>query len=145
MGTLIKALNICYREGEDRGFVKRRGLALLLTAGGIVFFALTIGLITVIPALLAHFDLGIAGTVLIQIARWGSLVAVVTVALAILYRVAPDREDPRFRWASIGALVATGLWVAGSVAFSFYVSTFGNSTKPTVRWPASCSCWSGST
>ncbi|MGZ4666015.1 MAG: YihY/virulence factor BrkB family protein [Frankiaceae bacterium] len=129
MGNLIKALNVSYREGEGRGMVMQRGLALLLTFGGIVFFALTIALIAVIPALLNHFHLGIAGTALIQVARWGLLVVVVVVALAMLYRVGPDRQDPRFRWASVGALVATVLWVAGSVAFSFYVSTFGNYNK----------------
>jgi membrane protein len=129
MGNLIKALNVSYREADCRGMVKQRGLALLLTFGGIVFFALTIGLITVIPALLKHFDLGVAGTVLIQVARWGLLVVLVVVALAVLYRVGPDRQDPRFRWASVGAGVATVLWVAGSVAFSFYVSTFGNYNK----------------
>ena len=129
MGNLVKALNICYQEGEGRGLVKQRGLALLLTLGGIVFFALTIGLVAVIPALLNHFELGVAGTVLIQVARWGLLVGVVIVALAMLYRVGPDRADPRFRWASVGAVVATALWVAGSIAFSFYVSTFGNYNK----------------
>lgn len=129
MGNLVKALNVSYHEGEERGFVKQRGLALLLTVGGIVFFALAIGLVAVVPALLGHFDLGIAGRLLIQIARWGLLVGVMILALGVLYRVAPDRQDPRFRWASVGAIVATVLWVAGSVAFSFYVSNFGSYNK----------------
>ena len=121
-----------WRQGKEHNaslLVKQRGLALLLTLGGIVFFALTIGLVAVIPALLNHFELGVAGTVLIQVARWGLLVGVVLVALAVLYRVGPDRADPRLRWASVGAVVATALWVADSIAFSFYVSTFGNYNK----------------
>ena len=45
---------------------------------------------------------------------------------AVVYRVAPDRDAPRFRWVSVGSLVATLLWVAGSVVFSVYVDNFGS-------------------
>jgi membrane protein len=50
-------------------------------------------------------------------------------ALAVVYRVAPDRDAPRFSWVSVGAIVATVLWVIGSVAFSLYVSNFGSYNK----------------
>jgi membrane protein len=43
--------------------------------------------------------------------------------------VAPDRDAPKFRWVSIGAVVATLLWVLASVGFSLYVSLFGNYAK----------------
>lgn len=70
--------------------------------------------------------LGVVGTVVAQVLRWALLVAVVIVALAVVYRIAPDRDAPRFRWVSPGAVVATVLWVAGSVAFSLYVNNFGS-------------------
>ena len=52
-----------------------------------------------------------------------------TAALAILYRVAPDRDAPKMRWVSVGAGVATLLWLIASIGFSIYVSTFGNYAK----------------
>jgi membrane protein len=47
-------------------------------------------------------------------------------ALAVLYRFAPSREKPRWAWVSPGAIAATALWLAGSLAFSYYVSNFGS-------------------
>jgi membrane protein len=73
--------------------------------------------------------LGVVGTVAAQVGRWGLLIAVVVIALAVVYRVAPDRDAPRFRWASPGALVAAGLWVLGSIGFSLYVNNFGSCNK----------------
>ena len=61
--------------------------------------------------------------------RWTALVGLVIVALAVVYRLAPDRDAPQFRWVSVGALVAALLWLAGSAAFSLYVNYFGNYNK----------------
>jgi membrane protein len=43
----------------------------------------------------------------------------------VLYRFAPDRRQPRWRWASWGAVLATVLWVAVSAAFFGYVQSLG--------------------
>jgi membrane protein len=43
----------------------------------------------------------------------------------VLYRFAPSREEPRWRWVTPGSLLAAGLWLLASLAFSFYVSNFG--------------------
>ncbi len=53
------------------------------------------------------------------------LAAVGVLGLAALYRYSPDRDAPAWRWVTPGALVATVLWLVGSVAFSFYVNNFG--------------------
>lgn len=125
-GNLIKAVNIAYDEEETRGFVKLRGLALLLTLGAIVFLIASVTLVAVVPPLLDALGLGIVGTVLAQVARWVILLALVAAALAVVYRFAPDRDDPKLAWASLGAVVATVLWILGSIAFSLYVSNFGS-------------------
>ena len=122
MGQLMSAVNSCYDEEETRGFVKKRGVALLLTLGAIVFFLVVIALIAVLPAILSAF--GTSGFVafLIQAGRWVLLLAVVLVALAVLYRVAPDRDAPKFRWTSVGAAVATVLIIIASIGISLYTS-----------------------
>ncbi len=128
-GNLITAVNLAYDEEESRGFVKLRATALGLTLGGIVFVLLTLTLVAVVPVALDNLGLGVVGRVVAQVVRWVLLVGVVVVGLAVVYRVAPDRASPRFRWVSAGALVATVLWIIGSVAFSLYVNFFGNYNK----------------
>jgi membrane protein len=127
--NLMTAVNIAYDEQETRGFVKLRALALVLTLGAIVFLLLTLFLVAVVPPLLQALQLGIVGTILAQVARWALLIALVVTALAIVYRLAPDRNAPKFIWTSPGALVATALWALGSIGFSLYVNNFGSYNK----------------
>jgi membrane protein len=127
--NLVKAVNIAYDEEETRGFLKLRGLALLLTLGAVVFVVGAVGLVAVLPVVLESTGLGAAATFGVQVVRWVGLVAFVRVALAIVYRYAPDRDNPKFRWVGLGSTVATVLWVLGSVAFSLYVSNFGSYGK----------------
>ena len=47
------------------------------------------------------------------------------VGLALLYRYAPSRPDRAWRWITPGAVVACLLWLAGSLAFAWYVQNFG--------------------
>ena len=127
--NLMKAINIAYDEDETRGFLKLRGVALVLTLGAIVFMLVTLALVAVVPPLLEALQLGVVGTVLAQVVRWGLLIALGVGALAVAYRLAPDRADPKFAWTSTGALVATMLWVLGSLGFSLYVNNFGSYNK----------------
>ncbi len=128
-GNLMKAVNLAYDEDETRGFLKTRAIALLLTLGAIVFVLLTLTLVAVVPPLLEATQLGPVGTVLAQVVRWLLLVALVVGALAVVYRVAPDRDAPKFAWVSVGSVVAAVLWIVGSVGFSIYVDNFGSYNK----------------
>ncbi|MGH3942691.1 MAG: YihY/virulence factor BrkB family protein [Pseudonocardiaceae bacterium] len=127
--NLMAAVNIAYEEQEKRGFLKLRGIALLLTLGAIVFLVLTLALIAVVPVVLNALSLGIMGTIFAQVLRWVLLLALVVVGLAVLYRVAPDRAPAKFRWVTLGSLVAALLWLIGSAGFSLYVTLFGNYNK----------------
>ena len=122
---LVKSLNLIYDERETRGFVKLRGLSLLLTLGAIVVVVVALVLITVFPGVIDDLGLGQAGELAASIVRWVVLALLVLVALAVVYRFAPDRTNPRWRWLSWGAVVALVLWLLGSVGFSFYVDNFG--------------------
>jgi membrane protein len=65
----------------------------------------------------------------VLVLEWPLLIVVVMAGLAVLYRYAPNRSTPLWRWVSPGAMVATLLWLAGSVAFSVYVSEFNSYDK----------------
>ena len=123
---LIKSINNAYDEEETRGFLRLRGRALLLTLGFIVVALLSLGLIVVVPSLLDSLSLGEGMTWVIDIGRFVLLAAVVMVILALIYRVAPDRDDPQWRWVSWGAAIATVIWIVASVLFSVFVSQFGS-------------------
>jgi membrane protein len=128
-GNLITAVNLAYDEVETRSFVKRKALALGLTLGAIVFVLITFGLIAVVPLVLNAIPLGIFGTVLAQVVRWVLLLGVMAGALSVLYRVAPDRDAPKFRWVSLGSVVVTVIWAVISLLFSLYVDNFGSYDK----------------
>ncbi|RBY88476.1 YihY/virulence factor BrkB family protein [Blastococcus sp. TF02A-26] len=128
-GNVITAINLAYDEVETRSFVKRKALALGLTLGAIVFVLVTFTLVAVVPAVIDELPLGVVGAVLAQVVRWALLLGVFAGSLAVLYRVAPDRDAPRLRWVSLGALVVTLIWALVSLGFSFYVSNFGSYDK----------------
>jgi len=124
--SLIAAINVAYDEQETRGFVKQRLTALALTLGAVTFVLVAVALIAGVPVLLDYLGLDTLGRLVAQIGRWVLLIIMFMVGLAVLYRVAPNREAPRFRWVTPGSVVATFLWILGSIAFSLYVSFFGN-------------------
>ncbi|MGY1707846.1 YihY/virulence factor BrkB family protein [Geodermatophilus sp. SYSU D00697] len=129
VNNLITAVNLAYDEVETRNFVRLRATSLALTLGAIVFILLTFGLVAVVPAVLDVLPLGAVGTVLAQVIRWVLILAVMAGSLAVLYRVAPDRDAPRLRWVSLGSIVVTLVWAVVSLLFSFYVNNFGSYDK----------------
>jgi membrane protein len=129
VGNLITAVNLAYDEVETRNFVKLKLMSLGLVLASIVFVLITFGLVAVVPAVLDALPLGVVGTILAQVVRWVLLLAVFAGALAVLYRVAPDRDAPRFTWVSLGAVVVTVVWAIVSVGFSLYVDNFGSYDK----------------
>jgi membrane protein len=129
MQNLVSAVNTAYDEEEKRNFVKKRLRALLWTFGAIIFMVIMLAIVAVLPPVLEQlFGSGAIRWVL-QIVGYLLLFLIVTFALAILYRYAPDRDAPKMKWVSIGALVATLIWLLASIGFSIYTTTFGNYAK----------------
>ena len=126
MNGLMEALTLAHKEDETRGLVKRRAIALGLTLVAMVFVALAIGSIVVVPLVIGALGLGEVGEWAVRILRWPIVAAFLLVALAAVYRYAPNRANPAWRWVSAGAVIAMVLWVLGSIAFSIYVQNFGN-------------------
>jgi membrane protein len=129
IGNVIKAVSFAYDEEEKRSFVKSKALALGFTLGAIVFMVLAVALVAAVPAVLNALDVPGWVEAVVHAARWIGLVVVVMLALDVLYRWAPDREPAKFRWLSVGAVVATGLWVVASIGFSVYVDNFSRYSK----------------
>ena len=126
MTAMITALNITYDEEEKRGSIKLIGTALLMTLGAIFFFLLSLFIIVAVPAFLSTVGLPGALEPLVAFLRWPLLAGCVILALALLYRFAPSRSRPQWRWVSWGSVLAAVLWIVFSGIFSIYVSRFGN-------------------
>jgi membrane protein len=129
INNLITAVNVAYDEEVKRGFVKSRALALGITVGAIVFVVVAVALVAALPVVLDALDVPGWVEAVAEVGRWLGLVVVVLIALALLYRWAPDRDSPKFRWLSIGAILATVLWVVASIGFSIYVDNFASYGK----------------
>lgn len=127
--ALIQGLNIAYGEKEKRGFVKLTLVALGLTLCIIAGVVSAIALVAVLPAVLNHLHLGSNVETILSWARWPILLGGFILALAILYRYAPSRENAKWRWVSPGAAVAAILWVGASGLFSLYVSKVASYDK----------------
>lgn len=126
MQGLVKAVNVAYDEPETRPGWKVRLLSLGMTLAAIVGVSVAFGLVAVLPAVLGTVGLSQAGRTAAELLRWPLLLVLVLAALAAIYRYAPDRDDPKWRWVSWGSVVAALLWLGGSWLFSFYVSSFGS-------------------
>ena len=129
MSGMIQAVNTAYDEKEERNFVKKRGLAILLTLGAIIAFVVALLLVAVVPPVLDALKLGSFALIAADVLRWVLLAVLMMVGLGVLYRYAPDRTNAKFRWVSWGSFVATVLWLIASVGFSVYVNNFGSYNK----------------
>ncbi|HYH36689.1 MAG TPA: YihY/virulence factor BrkB family protein [Azospirillum sp.] len=126
VNALIGALNIAYEEEEKRSFVKLAVISVVLTLGGILFLIVTLAVVVVVPTILNLVPLGPMWEWAVSLARWPILGVAILAALAVLYRYAPSRNEPKWRWVTWGSVAAGGIWLLGSIGFSIYVSNFGN-------------------
>lgn len=128
-GTLMTAVNICYREEDHRGFLRFSLQALVLSSGLALFGAIGLILIAAPPIILDYLPQAESVKTLISLVRWPILAVLSTTALAVIYRYAPARGPKEWRWISWGASLATALWLTGSIVLSIYVARLGNYDK----------------
>ncbi|MCK1642184.1 YihY/virulence factor BrkB family protein [Bradyrhizobium sp. 157] len=124
--AIIDALNVVYDEDEKRGFFKLNAISLAFTFGGLLAVLLAIGSVVALPIILSTIGLGAVTEALFRFGRWPVLVLTMLFGLAVLYRFGPSRRRPQWRWLSVGSVVATLTWLAGSALLSFYLANYAN-------------------
>ncbi len=133
VGAFGRAMNRMYEVGEGRPVWKLRPLLLLVTAVIVLLVALVlVALVVSGPAAGAVGDvigLGDTAVTVWSIAKWPVMVAVVIVIVALLYYATPNVEQPKFRWISVGAVLAIVVWALLSLGFGFYVANFSSYNK----------------
>ncbi len=123
---MIGALNITYDEARERGFLRQNALSLALTLGAILSVSVMLGLLVVLPWMFDLLGLGAVARTAAQILRWPVLALWILGSLAVLYRFAPARQSPKWRWVTPGSVLATLLLLTASAVFSLYASRFGS-------------------
>jgi membrane protein len=133
VGAFGRAMNSVYEIDEGRPFWKLRPLVLVVTLAAILLVACVLVMLVVSGPLADSIGdvigLGSQAVTAWNIVKWPVLVLFVVLIVALLYYTTPNVKQPRFRWLSVGAFVAIVIWVLASVAFAFYVATFGSYDK----------------
>jgi membrane protein len=127
--SVMKAMNVMYEVEETRPTWKRHLLSVLLSLGTAALLLLAFALILFGPQLGAAVGdtvgFGSVFRLLWNVVLWPVLLCEVLLAFSLVYYFAPDVEQ-RFRWVSLGSIIAVTLWLVFSVLFSLYVNNFGS-------------------
>jgi len=130
MAALITGVHVAHEHDEPTSFAIRRGKALLLTLGAIVFLGVVIFVIAALPPLLSNAGLGRAGRVVFGVVRWPILAVVMAIGVGLLYRLA--LKDSPQGWLGVvtpGAVVATIGWLLVSALFAVYTANFSSYSR----------------
>ena len=129
MVALIDSLNRAYDVEDARPWWKQRLTAILLTLGVAVFIVLSFVLVISGPelaqAVAGRVGLGAAFEWGWKILQWPLVFALVATGFGFVYYFAPD-VDQDFVFLTPGSVLATVLWMLGSLGFRFYVVNFGS-------------------
>lgn len=130
VGAFSRAMNRIYEIEEGRPFWKLKPTQLLVTIIAIVLFVLTAVILVISgPVTKAVGDalgLGSVPQTIWSIAKWPLLAFIVVLVVAILYYATPNARQPKFRWISLGALLAIIVLMLATAGFAFYVANFSN-------------------
>ncbi|WP_371408688.1 YihY/virulence factor BrkB family protein [Micromonospora zamorensis] len=130
IGAFTRASNAIYGVDEGRPVWKLRPLQIGLAAITLVLLAVVaLGLIVSGPVTDAVGDLinagGLARTVW-SVAKWPVLAMIMMSLLSLLFWIAPNVRQPRFRWLTPGGAVALVSWAVASFGFGLYVTNFSS-------------------
>jgi membrane protein len=129
MVALIDSLNRSYDVEDARPWWKQRLTAILLTLGVAVFILASFALVVAGPQLAGsladNFGLGGVFEWGWEILQWPVVFVLVAIAFGLIYYFAPD-VDQDFVFLTPGSVLATVLWLVGSLGFRFYVVNFGS-------------------
>jgi len=130
VGAFSRAMNRIYEIEEGRPFWKLKPAQLLVTVIGIVLVTIATVILVVsgpvAKSVGSALGLGDVATTVWSIAKWPVLAFIIVVMIAILYYAAPNAKQPKFRWISLGSLVAILVLVVATVAFGLYIANFAN-------------------
>ena len=133
ISAFMDASNSIYDTEEGRGFLKRLPLRIGITILMLVLLSAS-ALAVVLTGPIAKqagnlFGVGESAVSVWNIAKWPVLVLIVAFMFAVLYYTTPNVKQPGLKAVLPGGALAVILWIVVSVAFAFYVASFGSYNK----------------
>jgi membrane protein len=126
MGAVVKAVNRAYDRVETRPFWKVRLTSLVLVfATGLVLagnFLLIVFGGNLGDAIARRTPLDGGFTIFWNIARWPVAFVAIVLFFALVYYLAPDKDQRGWRWVTPGTLVGSAIWLVLSGLFALYTS-----------------------
>ena len=123
MKALIEALNVVYDRVEERSFIRVNLLAGAMTLAFIAFMAIAVN-IMILPEVSAWVREALGERVLAY--RWLVLLIATLILISALYYIAPCGHQRSWHIMTAGATLAACLWIALSMLFSLYLTSFAN-------------------
>lgn len=133
--ALIDSMNRAYRVREQRRTMAKLALTIAMAGVTVVGVLVLLGVAVALPAIFAilHLD----GYAVVELLRWPVLVAVIFLALVLLYRYAPSprplgTERHLYPGAATGTVLLLGvsvglsLWVSHVARYDIWYGTFGS-------------------
>jgi len=130
VGAFSRAMNRIYEIEEGRPFWKLRPVQLGVTIVSILLILIMLVILIVSGPVTEAVGtaLGLGETVQIvwSIVKWPILALAAVLIIAILYYATPNAKQPKFRWVSMGALLALITLLVASFLFGLYVTNFSS-------------------
>jgi YihY family inner membrane protein len=134
MVMLERAANRIYGVEEHRPPWRRYGLALLLAATVEVMLMVALAIVVAGGSVGDRGGTGApASDGIWSIVRWPLGVALVVVAMTVIFRVVPNRRQPEFSWLLSGTAVAVVAWIGATLLLGLFyehVTVLGGSYGP---------------
>jgi membrane protein len=129
MGAVVSAMNRAYGITDRRPWWRVRLVAIGLTTALAFFILLSLSLVLAGPQLADYltrwFGMSVVFAWAWKLLQWPLVFALVSVGIAMIYHFAPHRKR-RWLWLTPGSVLATALWLIGSLGFRVYVVKSGS-------------------
>ncbi|WP_425955390.1 YihY/virulence factor BrkB family protein [Xylanimonas sp. McL0601] len=130
VGAFGRTMNRIYGIDEGRPIWKLRPILLLVTLL-VLLVAVAMIVALVMSGSLARavgdvIGLGDVALTVWGIVKWPVVLLLVIVLVAVLFHATPNVQHSRFRWISVGSVVAIVVWGLASLGFGFYVQRFAS-------------------
>jgi membrane protein len=129
VGAFGRAMNRIYSIPEGRPVWKLRPTQLLVTVVLVVLVVIGALILvstgSIVNQIADSIGIGPAALLVFQIVKWPILIVIAIAAIAILYYFSPNVKQPKFKWMSVGSLLALVVWALATAALGLYLSLTG--------------------
>ncbi len=123
--ALIEGLDVAYEVRETRSLLRLLLDGLLFTTAVVLFLIVMIAIGNFVPSLIARLPFAETVSAVLGIVAWPAAFLAGAVLASIVYRYGPNRPDGGWHWITWGGVIASAVWMGGTVLFARYVQNFG--------------------